>query len=142
MRGYTVAATAVALGLPVKWVDNALSHHPVKGVSRSRQGVSRKLSPAAVITLAITVRLVRLLPIPLSRALDLARQAMESPDNPAPLHLSQVITISIDATAIARQTAEDLALAVEIAPTPRRGRPPARNKKKGAFRRPSKVKLA
>lgn len=142
MRGYTVAATAVTLGLSVKWVDNALSHHPVNGVSRSRQGVSRKLSPAAVTTLAIAVRLGKLLSVPLARALDLARQALESPDSPALLHLSQVITISIDSATIARHTSEALAHAVEIAPTPRRGRPPARGNKKGAFQRPSKVKLA
>lgn len=126
MRGYTVTAAAVTLGLSVKWVDNALSHHAVKGVAQSRQGVSRKLSPAAVATLAIAVELVQLLSISLARALDLAGQALESRDSPALLHLSPAVTISIDTASIARQTAESLAHAVEIAPIPRRGRPPLR----------------
>lgn len=142
MRAYTVAATAVTLGLSAKWVDNTLSHHTVQGVSKGRQGVSRKLNPGAVATLAIAVRLVRLLSVPLARALELAQDALESQHSPARLELSGAITLVVDTAAIAHHTTERLALAVEIAPTPKRGRPSTRDKKKGASRRPSKVKLA
>jgi hypothetical protein len=51
MRAYTVATTAVTLNVPTKWVDNVLSHYHVPGVARNQQGVSRKLTYQAILTL-------------------------------------------------------------------------------------------
>ena len=123
MRAYTVAAAAVTLGVSPKWVDNALSHHPIPGVSRKSQGVARRLSPSAVTTLEIALRLGRLISVPLARGLDLAQQAVENGDRAARLELSTAISIVVDVPAITSETAVRLAEAVEIAPVPRRGRP-------------------
>ena len=124
MRAYTVAAVAVTLKVPAKWIDNVLSHHTVPGVSKSRQGVSRKLSPQAVTILEITLQLIRSASVPLARALEIAQQVahMETPE--ARMPLSRSVAIVVDTSAIRADTAARLAEAVEIAPRPRRGRPP------------------
>ena len=57
MRAYTVAASAFTLGVNTKWLDNVLSHHRVDGVFQQRQGISRRLTPAALLTLEIAARL-------------------------------------------------------------------------------------
>ncbi len=106
-----------------KWVDNALSHHPVPGASKKSQGVARRLSPIVVTTLEIALQLGRLLSVPLARGLDLAQLALKNGDGTATLELSTAISIVVDVTAITSETAARLAEAVEIAPVPRRGRP-------------------
>ena len=124
MRAYTVAAVAVALKMPVKWVDNVLSHNRVRGVSQARQGVARRLTPQAVTILEIALQLVRAASIPASRALAIAHEVADLGGSVAPVYLSRSVTIVVDVTAITRETTERLAQAVEIAPRPQRGRPP------------------
>jgi hypothetical protein len=123
MRAYTVAAVAVTLKMPPKWVDNVLSHHAVRGVSQKRQGVARRLTPQAVTTLEVALRLCRVLSVPLSRALVLAHELVEKGDSSSRLELSHSVAIVVDVVAIASDTAIRLAHAVEVAPTPKRGRP-------------------
>ena len=78
MRGYTVRAVAVTLGVPVKWVDNVLSHHRVSGVSGGRQGVARRLSTQAVLILEIALRLINALGLPLPKALEFAARLVST----------------------------------------------------------------
>lgn len=120
MRAYTVATAAVTLRMPGKWLDNVLSHYSVVGVARSRQGVSRRLTPRAIICLEVAIRLTGMLSIPVARALQLANQLLETPSG---IPAGKGITLSLDLDAIEEDVAARLAQAVEIAPTPRRGRP-------------------
>ena len=124
-----------------KWVDNALSRHPVPGTSKKSQGVTRRLPPNAVTTLEIALRLGRLLSVPLARGLDLAQLALENGDGTATLELSTAISIVMDVAAITSETAARLAEAVEIAPVPRRGRPRT-YKKEGRLSAPLLIELA
>lgn len=124
MRAYTVAAVAVTLKVPTKWIDNVLSHHNVPGVSQTRQGVSRRLTPQAVITLEIALQLLRWISLPMARALEIAHALAQSEDTPARLSLSSSVAIVVDVSAITAETSRRLAEAVEIAPRPKRGRPP------------------
>lgn len=124
MRAYTVAAVAVALKMPVKWVDNVLSHNKVRGVSQARQGVARRLTPQAVTILEIALQLIRAASVPVSRALAVAHEVAEMGGSAAPVYLSNSVTIVVDVMAITRETSDRLAQAVEIAPRPPRGRPP------------------
>ena len=124
MRAYTVAAVAVALKMPVKWVDNVLSHNKVRGVAQARQGVARRLTPQAVTILEIALQLVRATSLPVSRALEVAHKVAELGGSAAPVYLSRTVTIVVDVAAITVETSGRLAQAVEIAPRPRRGRPP------------------
>lgn len=123
MRAYNVAAVAVTLNVPLKWVDNVLSHNRVRGVSQTRQGVARRLAPQAVTILEIALQLVRVASLPISRALEIAHGLMDSGGPAAQVRLSRFVTIVVDVSAISIETSARLAEAVEVAPTPRRGRP-------------------
>ncbi len=123
MRAYTVAAAAVTLKVSQKWIDNALSHHSVRGVSQARQGIARRLTPQAVTVLEIALRLIRATSIPLGRSLALAQTLVDAGGSAAILQVSSSITLVVDISAIAAETKERLADAVESAPNPKRGRP-------------------
>lgn len=123
MRAYTVAATAVALGVSSKWVDNVLSHHQVPGVQQARQGVTRRVTPAALLTLDIALRLVRALRLPLPQALETARHLIDAREGAIPLSGTASIQIRADVDTLTRDLNARLERAVEMSPTPLRGRP-------------------
>lgn len=120
MRGYTVVTSAVALDVDYKWLDNLLSHHSVSGVRQARQGVSRTLPFSSLRILAITLELIAGVQSPLPQALSWAHR-LNSGDNPAG---TGNLKIEIDLERVDRWLDQRLAYAVEVAPTPRRGRPP------------------
>jgi hypothetical protein len=126
VRAYTVAATAVTLDVPPKWVDNVLSHHKVPGVTRGRQGVARKLSYQAVLTLEVALRLVRTLGISLPRSIELATILVSDPSSRQSLGAGSGLSLAIDLESIEAHVAKLLAHAMEVAPSPRRGRPTTR----------------
>jgi hypothetical protein len=125
MRAYTVATVAITLGVTSKWLDNALSRFPVRGVIQGRQGIRRRLGPQAVVTLYIACELNRLLGIPLGDAISLAERATAA-GGLATISLFSSASITVDVTATAREVGERLAQAVEVTPVPRRGRPPTK----------------
>jgi hypothetical protein len=126
LRAYTVATVAVSLNMAAKWVDNVLSHHDIPGVSKRRQGVSRRLTPQAVLCLEVAMRLGHSLSIPLADGLELAQSIAGGGDR-ASVDAGKGITITIDLRAIRDELTERLANAVEVTPLPRRGRPPRRS---------------
>ena len=119
MRAYTVATAAVTLKMPVKWVDNVLSQHRIEGVVHRRQGIARRLTVKAIMTLDVALRLSRMLGASMSASLHLAAQLLEGEPT-----AGEGITISIDRSSLEAELIDRLAHAVEIAPSPRRGRPP------------------
>ena len=124
MRAYTVATAAVTLGMPVKWLDNVLSQNQIDGVVRLRQGVSRRLTPRAMLVLDIAVRLIRTFSVPVPVALSLAARLMREGNDQDGIDAGDGLVISIDIHRIEADLMDRLAHAVEIAPSPRRGRPP------------------
>lgn len=121
MRAYTVAAASVALKVPLKWVDNVLSHHRLSGVTQARQGVTRRVNTEAIIVLEIALRITRSMAVPLHKSLDIADRLARAGNSS--IELPEGILISLDITAIEADVIRRLAHAVEIAPSPRRGRP-------------------
>ena len=120
-RAYTVATVALALEVPPKWLDNLLSHHPVAGVDRESQGRGRRLSSSSAQLLAVTLMLIHDLDLSTPGSLALAEKLISSGGRlrtPGGLHLE------IDLNAAGQIVIERLNYAVEIAPVPRRGRPP------------------
>ena len=120
-RAYTVATVALALEIPAKWIDNVLSHHSVPGVARKRQGVSRRVSLEGVLQLGIANLFMQELGLHTANALNLAAvitRAEGQYRTPAGLSLQ------LDLLAIRSDFEARLGDAVEIAPIPRRGRPP------------------
>ena len=122
MRAYTIAATSLALGVTPKWLDNAVSHNKIPGVTQTRQGVSRRLNASSILILELAIILGRSLGAPLSLALIVAERISAYRDTP--LQLESGFTLLVDIAAIEHDLAVRLADAVEVAPAPRRGRPP------------------
>lgn len=123
MRAYTVVTAAVALSLSSKTLDNILSHHAVPGVSQSRQGIARKLTPRAMLILDITFRLADTAGMSISRSLHFASDLAQGEGAARRSRVDSVISLEVDVAAIESSLALRLAHAVEIAPQPRRGRP-------------------
>ena len=123
MRAYTVAATAIALGVNSKWVDNVLSHHRVPGVLQGRQGIARRVTPQALLVLDVALKLVRALALPLPRALETAHRLIAAREDGIQLRGVTSIHLGADVKALADDLTIRLERAVEISPTPRRGRP-------------------
>ena len=124
MRGYTVTTVAVTLGMSPKWVDNVLSHYRVQGVSQARQGVARRITPQAVLILEIALRLSRSLAAPIQRSLEMATDLSRVGGQEARIILTPVADLVMNVAAVEAETMLRLADAVEVAPVPRRGRPP------------------
>lgn len=123
MRAYTVAATAVTLGVSKKWVDNVLSHYRVSGVHQARQGILRRVTPDGLLTLEIALNLGRVLGIPIGRALEISNDVIASRGGEIQLGGSPSIRLRADVDAIARALNARLEHALEMTPVPRRGRP-------------------
>ena len=121
-RAYTVATAALALGVPIKWVDNVLSHHKLLGVRQHRQGIARHLGIEGLVVLALTALLIDQLGLPTTKAIFVATEIIRGSGR---YTAHQELIIGIDLAAFRGQLLEKLENAVEIAPVPRRGRPPA-----------------
>ena len=73
-RAYTIATAALALEVPLKWLDNLLSHHKVAGVQQERQGIARRLTIDGLLVLGVIIRINKELGIPLARAIEMAER--------------------------------------------------------------------
>ena len=120
-RAYTVATAALAIGMPIKWVDNVLSHNKLIGIRQDRQGVSRRLSIEGLLVLALMALLIEELGLPTAKAI-VAAEGMVS--NGGRYSTARGVSIELDLTAFRSGLLEQLEHAVEVAPIPRRGRPP------------------
>jgi len=120
-RAYTITTAALALGTSTKWLDNVLSHHRVPGVAQERQGISRRLSVEGLLVLGLAALLIQELGLPTPRAILLSDDLAK---NDGRYVAPQGLYVGIDLPSFRAQLLESLENAVEIAPTPRRGRPP------------------
>ena len=119
MRAYTVSVVAAALGVDPRWVDNVLALHSIVGVIRERQGVTRTISPDAVLTIAIARDLSAAVGASTGVALQLAAGLIPTGEHsPMP-----GVIIRIDLGAVKGRLAARLAEAVDSHPPPPRGRP-------------------
>jgi hypothetical protein len=107
--------------MPVKWLDNTLSHHRVSGILQKRQGVARRLTIDGLLTLSVAIALIKDLAIPLLAALLVADKLIR---NGGRYTSPEGIDIRVDLETLGAGLLERLENAVEIAPVPRRGRPP------------------
>jgi hypothetical protein len=120
-RAYTIAAAALTLGRSTKWLDNTLSHIRVPGVQQKRQGVARRISIDGLQLLSIATSLIDELEIPLAGAIEIAGKLAGSGGHYAS---PAGVTLHVNLEKISANLLERLENAVEIAPVPRRGRPP------------------
>lgn len=122
-RSYDVAAAAVIVDAPVKWVDNLLSRHRIDGVQQHRQGVTRRIPLEAVAIIATAWILVRELGLSAAAAVALAHRVTTAVDGRLTCD-EGIVTLSVDRDAVLQRLHGRLADAVEGAPRRRRGRPP------------------
>lgn len=120
-RAYTITTSALALEVPVKWLDNAVSHFKVTGVRQERQGVARRLSIDALVRLLVAKLLTHDLGIPLARALEISDEMVSTDGR---FTSGGGLDLSLNLATLLDSLLERLERAVEIAPVPRRGRPP------------------
>lgn len=120
-RAYTIATAALTLEMPIKWLDNTLSHIQVAGVQQERQGVARRITIDGLLVLAVATMLINELGIPLASAIELSEKLATSggrytsPDG---------VSLQMDLEKLRAGLIQRLENAVEITPIPRRGRPP------------------
>ena|SRR5438105_11038159 len=120
-RAYTVATAALTLEVSAKWIDNALSHHRIKGVRQERQGVSRQLTIEGLLTLSIARMLSAELGSSVGNAISIAQRIIAERGK---MMLTKGLQIELDLESFREQLLSRLEHAVEVAPLPRRGRPP------------------
>jgi hypothetical protein len=123
VRAYTVATTAVTLGVSRKWVDNVLSHYRVPGVLQQKQGIARRVTPAGLLALEIGLSLGRAFAIPIAQALEIANQLIETKGGVIQLPSTPFIRVVADIEGIMGELNTRLERAIEMTPNPRRGRP-------------------
>ena len=124
MPSYNTATVASALGVTPKWLDNLLSHNDLDGLQRASQGVSRRLSFATVTILSLATELIDALGIKTPAAIELAAQLLNS--STGELIVSPRLHFRVQADTLRSDVLNSLARAVEIAPSPKRGRPSKR----------------
>lgn len=134
MRGYSVAATALALNANPKWLDNLLSQNCVDGVTQARQGVQRRLAPQAIHIIATAHQLNRDLQVPVVAALRFAHELWRIPSgessDSAELQIGE-LALRLNRRQIRERVEGALAEALEMAPRIRRGRPPEKSGRAG-----------
>jgi len=98
-----------------------LSHNRVAGVAQQRQGISRRLTIESLVGLAVTVLLIRDLGLPTAKAIAVAEDLAK---NDGRYIASQGLILTLDLSSFRAELLARLESAVEIAPVPKRGRPP------------------
>ena len=122
MRAFDVAAVALAMRVDRKLLDNVLSRHVVRGAAKGRQGISRRITPEAVVTLAITLDLMSALSLTAAAAIALAERVIDAPQGE--LRLTDDMTLRVNLERTTREVAERLRAVGESVVPRRRGRPP------------------
>ncbi|HEY3114779.1 MAG TPA: hypothetical protein VGJ62_13960 [Gemmatimonadaceae bacterium] len=120
-RAYTIATAALALGTSPKWLDNTLSHFGIAGVVQQKQGVARRITIEGLLTLSVTLALIAGLGSPLGASLDIAQKMIASD---GVYDFTNGLRLELDLRDFRDRLLTSLERAVEIAPLPRRGRPP------------------
>ncbi len=120
-RAYTLPTAALALGTSIKWLDNVLSHNRVPGVAQERQGVSRRLTVEGLLVLGLAVLLIQELGLATPRAIALAEHLAR---NEGRYTVRQGLSVALDLPSFRAHLLDNLENAVEVAPVPKRGRPP------------------
>ena len=120
-RAYTIATAALTLEMPAKWLDNTLSHIKIPGVRQEKQGIARRITIDGLLVLSITVLLINELGFSLSRA---AKMAETLANNNGVYTSPGGVGIHLNLEALKFKLLERLEHAVEVAPIPKRGRPP------------------
>ena len=109
--------------MPIKWVDNLLSHHSLPGVTGGRQGVSREVSATGLAAIEIVRMLSQELGIRQSSAAQIASSALATHDRDEARVAIGGVVIAIPLAEVEARLRTRLLEAVESTPRISRGRP-------------------
>ena len=124
-RSYDVRLVALTIGEKLKWVDNLLSQHVLPGVTRSRQGVQRRITDGGLLAIELTRMLSTEAGVSIARAAEIASIAVNSrAGTEMQVPLQSGLTLVFHVSAIERRLRERVAEAIESSAHVRRGRPP------------------
>lgn len=128
MLAYDTRIIALTLGVPRKWVDNMLSHFILPGVSRSKQGVERRVSDKGLLALAVSRVLMADLGMSARRAVRTTETLFNlRSGDAAQLRTAHGVLLEVNFTNLEKRLNSRIIDAVEAVPRIRRGRPPQRN---------------
>jgi hypothetical protein len=125
-RTYDVHATALALDVAPKWLDNLLSHHGIPGSKKGRQGVARRITNQSLTAIEV-VRMLRTdLGVPIARAVELTAALLDKRqgDGDARMITDSGVVVTIPIAAIEARLRQQMVSALESVGQRRRGRPP------------------
>jgi hypothetical protein len=124
-RSYNARITALITGVQPKWLDNLLSRHSIPGVSRSRQGVERRITDEGMMAVELCRILNLELGVSLAQAAEIATQCLRAATDSELRYTTRsglVVSLPIAST---RARLRDRTMdAVEIVAAAPRGRPP------------------
>src|SRR5688500_2351478 len=124
-RGYSIRLIALTLAVPLKWVDNLLSHHHLPGVSGGRQGRQRHVTEEGLLAIELSRILSADFGVPVSRAVALARAALDGRDeNGLRLAFESGATLVFSTPDIENRLRAQMIVAIEAVGHIPRGRPP------------------
>jgi hypothetical protein len=129
-RTYDARTVAMVLDAPIKWVDNILSHHDIRGVDRTSRGVERRLSFDGVAAIAIARLLSMELGIPMAGALAIGAQLVDQGDGQ--LMTPGGVGVTVDFGALTGKLQDRLTEVCETSVRMRRGRPTGTGQVAGA----------
>lgn len=124
MRLYSVAVASLAVDAPVKWTDNLIAHHAIPDVRSRKRGISRGVSWAGVVRIALIRELHLALGCGVREAVTLSGQLLGASDGV--VTAGRWTTLGFDRRALEDHLQRRLTDALESAPRPRRGRPARR----------------
>jgi hypothetical protein len=125
-RTYSAIAVALATGVQRKWLDNLLSRYQLSGVTRSRQGVERRITAGALLTIE-AIRILNLeLGISVERAVAVAGASVNQlASNQQMIYATPSgLELTFPVVEIERRLRERMMAALESMAHSPRGRPP------------------
>jgi hypothetical protein len=122
MASYSVATTALALGVERKRIENILLRCCLPGTTKGRQGRAHRLSRRTVLAIALLLELQERLAVPASAGAVLLPQLLDG-EQPTRTVALGPFQLSVQMSELERQVTAAIAAALEIAPRPPRGRP-------------------
>ena len=123
MRTLSTSASAAALGVDRKTLDNVLSREARLLVGKGSRGRRRRISIALLEQVAIAMILNRDLGVSIAKGLELADEIVASPT--LPVHAGSLCAVTFDLNRLRRALDQSIAEALESTAEPVRGRPKA-----------------
>lgn len=124
---HNTRVAAIVLDVPVKWVDNVLSHHDVPGILRTDRGVARRIDDVGLLALALCRLLSAELGVPLARAAVLASNVVAArASSSGRLDVANGLSLNLALDDIERRLKSRVGDAIEAVAHVRRGRPTRR----------------